>query len=233
MCSRYHLKQEHYRKVLDQLGIPAPATFLTRYNIAPNRDIPAIRSTPRSCEAATLRWGLTPAWARADDPASRLVNARAETLAEKPSFREALASRRCLVPATGFYEWESLGRAKQPWYFRWRDEARPILFAGLWERWRGPSGDPIESCALITTEPNDVMRPIHHRMPAMLSTEHVAPWLDSAITDPSLLGAFLRPAAAAEMIATRLDDYVSNVQHEGPECLAPAKGPAASQLSLF
>lgn len=233
MCSRYHLKQEHYRKVLAQLGIPAPAHFATRYNIAPNRAIPAIRSPPRSREATTLRWGLTPGWARVDEPASRLVNARAETLAEKPSFRDALRSRRCIVPATGFYEWENIGRAKQPWYFRWRDEERPILFAGLWESWRSPTGDMVESCALVTTEPNDVMRPVHDRMPAMLGLEHIEPWLDPAVTDVTLLASALRPASASEMTATRVDDYVSNVQHEGPECLAPAQGPATSQLSLF
>lgn len=233
MCSRYHLKQEYYRKVLAQLGIPAPANFVTRYNIAPNRDIPAIRSAPRGREATTLRWGLTPGWARADEPASRLVNGRAETLAEKPSFRDALRSRRCIVPATGFYEWETVGRAKQPWYFRWRDEERPILFAGLWESWRGPDGDALESCAIVTTEPNDVMRPVHNRMPAILATADAERWLDPAVTDVSALSAVLRPAPAAEMTATRLDDYVSNVQHEGPECLAPAKGLAASQLSLF
>ncbi|HEY1109883.1 MAG TPA: SOS response-associated peptidase family protein, partial [Opitutaceae bacterium] len=126
-----------------------------------------------------------------------------------------------------------VGRAKQPWYFRWRDEERPILFAGLWESWRGPDGDALESCAIVTTEPNDVMRPVHNRMPAILATADAERWLDPAVTDVSALSAVLRPSPAAEMTATRLDDYVSNVQHEGPECLAPAKGLAASQLSLF
>ncbi len=241
MCSRYHLSQEYYRKVLAQLGIPAPAVFATRYNIAPSRGIPAIRAKPRvganareavAREAVELRWGLTPGWARSDEPPSRLVNARAETLAEKPSFREALRSRRCVVPATGFYEWETIGRAKQPWYFRWREEERPVLFAGLWETWRAPDGSTVESCALITTEPNELMRPVHNRMPVMLAPAEVDLWLDPTATEVAAVAPVLHVPRAEEMSAMRVDDYVSNVQHEGPACLAPAKNPAAPQLSF-
>lgn len=233
MCCRYHLSQEHYRKVLERLGIPAPAQFLSRYNIAPGAPIPAVRNAPRAAqrEATALRWGLVPSWARADEPGSRLVNARAETLVEKPSFREALRTRRCLIPATGFYEWETIGRAKHPWYFRWRDD-EPLGFAGLWETWRAPDGSLLESCAIVTTTPNAVMRPIHHRMPVMLTLAQFEPWLDPRATDPAVVLPLLQPAPADAMVATRVSDYVSSIQHEGPECLAAATTPITPQLSL-
>ena len=131
--------------VLKELGITAPAEYVSRYNIAPNTAIPAVRPRARAheLEATTLRWGLTPAWAKTDEPASRLMNARTETLHEKPSFREALSTRRCVIPASGFFEWETVGRAKRPWLFRWRDET-PFALAGVCEAWRAPEGEIVE-----------------------------------------------------------------------------------------
>lgn len=233
MCCRYHLHEKHYREVLARLGIAAPAAFASRYNIAPGGPIPAVRANARTGEreVAALRWGLTPAWAKSDDPAARLVNARAETLAEKPSFRDAARTRRCLVPASGFFEWESVGRAKRPWLFRRGDEA-PFGFAGLWESWRAPDGTVVESCALITTEPNDVMRPIHHRMPAMLTPEAFELWLDARVTDGARLAPLLQPAPAVAMSALRVNPVVSNVHADGPECLQPAGEDAQLSLGL-
>src|SRR5262249_54366085 len=151
----------------------------SRYNIAPGTKIPAVRGAGRNArpEAVTFRWGLTPAWAKTDEPAARLVNARAETLLEKPSFRDAVTARRCVIPASGFFEWETVGRAKRPWRFAWRDET-PFGLAGLWETWRAPDGEVVASCAVITTQPNELMRPIHHRMPVMLTPEECRTWLD-------------------------------------------------------
>lgn len=239
MCTRFHLLKEHLRTVLADLGIEAPADLVSRYNIAPTSQVFAIR--PREVENATpnleavrLRWGLTPKWARSDEPANRLVNARAETVAGKPSFRAALRSRRCVVPASGFYEWETVGRAKKPWLFRRRDE-RPFGFAGLWETWRAPDGAAIESCTIITTTPNAVLQPIHDRMPVMLEPAQFAAWLDRQNADPAALADLLRPAPAESMSALAVGTYVSNVRHEGPECLAPATFAASGdspQLSL-
>lgn len=236
MCTRFVLREQHYRDVLTRLGIAAPAAFLSRYNIAPNTDIPVVRRAPRAPrnEATFLRWGLVPAWAKSDD-GPPLVNARADTVATKPSFRDALRTRRCVIPASGFYEWETIGRAKQPWLFRLRDET-PFGFAGLWDAWHAPDGSVRETCAFITTEPNDLMRPIHHRMPVMLTSATFDTWLDPAVTEPHHLTPLLHALPADAVSKFSVSTYVSNVRHEGPACLAPASAdPAADsgpQLSL-
>lgn len=234
MCTRYHLSQEHHREILAELGIAAPAGFASRYNIAPNSAIPVVRPRPgRGRETASLRWGLTPAWARADEPAARLVNARAETLAAKPSFRDALRARRCVMPITGFYEWETVGREKRPWYFRPGD-GRRLALAGLWETWRAPGGAAVESCAVITTVPNAVMRPIHDRMPVLLSADECAAWLGPDGDAPATLARLLRPPPDGALHAIAVGSHVSNVRHEGPACLAPSAPPdtGEAQLSL-
>lgn len=235
MCTRYVLLEQHYRDILARLGIPAPAAFLSRYNIAPNTNIPVVRRTAYAAnnESTLLRWGLVPFWSQtADGPP--LVNARADTVATKPSFRAALRSRRCVMPATGFYEWETIGRAKQPWLFRRHDEA-PFGFAGLWDTWLAPDGTTLESCAFITGEPNDLMRPIHTRMPVLLTAETFDAWLDPALTEPAQLAPLLRIPANGSVTKFAVSTYVSNVRHEGPACLAPAGAVAPDsgpQLSL-
>lgn len=233
MCTRYVLLEQHYRDILARLGIAAPAAFLSRYNIAPGTDIPVVRHRSAR-ETAALHWGLVPSWAKSAEPATQFTNARAETLTAKPSFRDALRSRRCLIPASGFYEWEARGRARLPWLFR-RPDAQPFALAGLWETWRAPDGTTLESCAVITTEPNDLMRPIHHRMPVVLAPEAFEPWLDPRTTAPEQLLPLLHVAPAASLTALAVSTYVSSVRNEGPACLAPAEPPppgSGPQLSL-
>lgn len=219
MCTRYVLLEQHYRDVLARLGIAAPAKFLSRYNVTPGTDIPVIRAHADGRSATALRWGLIPCWSATDD-GPPLVNARAETVTAKPSFRDALRTRRCVIPASGFYEWETIGRAKKPWLFRLCDEV-PFGFAGLWDTWRAPDGTVRESCAFVTTEANDLMRPIHHRIPVMLTDATFDAWLDPNVTDPAQLTPLLRSQPADAMTKFAVSTYVSNVRHEGPACLAP------------
>lgn len=234
MCTRYVLLEKHLREALARLGVATPARFESRYNIAPNTRVPVVRAIENHLECSELRWGLVPSWAR-DDAGPPLVNARLETLGEKPSFRDSLRTRRCVIPATGFYEWETRGKAKLPWLFRRRDE-QPFGFAGLWDVWRAPDGTLLESCAFVTTTPNELMRPIHDRMPVMLAAEEFRAWLDPHRTEPAQLKPLLHTPADAEVGHLALDTFVSNVRHQGPECLTPAAAAprdAGPQLSLF
>jgi len=228
MCTRYLLLERDYRMTLESLDSGAAAEFLSRYNIALGSLIPAVRvkSNNAGRESALLRWGLVPSWAKRDEGA-RHANARSETLATKPTFRDALRTRRCVIPASGFYEWEKVGRDKQPWLFRRRDE-RPFGFAGLWESWNSPTGTTLESCTVITTEPNELMRPIHHRMPVMLSPDQFEPWLDPRVTDADQLAPLLRTPPASAMTAVAVGSRVGNIRFDDPACLTPA----APQLSL-
>jgi putative SOS response-associated peptidase YedK len=237
VCCRYQLSQEHYRRLLAELGIETPAEFVSRYNIAPGSSVPVVRTATSQSgrEVVSLRWGLTPAWAKADEPPARLVNARAETLEAKPSFRDALRSRRCVLPASGFFEWEIVGRARSPWLFRWRDES-PFGLAGLWDSWRSPAGEVVESCAVVTVAPNDLMRPIHHRMPVMLTPTECRVWLDLRAAAPAGLSSLLRSPETGAMTGLRVNSCVNSVQQEGPQCIEPAEAATLAndgrQLSL-
>ncbi len=233
MCCRYVLLQDHAKTLLEKLGalLEAGALPASRYNIAPGGRIPAIRNVGPTAthEFTALHWGLTPAWAR--DAANPVINARAESLTEKPTFRDALRSRRCLIPASGFYEWKAQGRSRQPWLFRLRNEI-PFALAGLWETWRAPDGETVESCAVVTTAPNALMTPIHHRMPAILADLAAwDAWLDPRITTYDALAPLLRPFSAEAMTATAVAPRVNNTRHDAPDCLLPAG--VAEEPQLF
>jgi putative SOS response-associated peptidase YedK len=166
---------------------------------------------------------LIPSWA--DDPAigARLINARAETVASKPSFRSAFRQRRCLIVADGFYEWQKLDRRKQPHYIRLRDGS-PFAFAGLWERWDHTGSEPIESCTIITTEPNSLVAPLHNRMPVVLPRDDYAVWLDPEVQKADVLEPLLRPYAAKPMMAYPVSLRVNNPSHDSAECTEPLSG---------
>ena len=191
-----------------------------RYNIAPSQPVAAIRIDPETTtrRLVLLRWGLIPSWAKDPKIGFQCINAKAETVAEKPSFRAAFRKRRCLVVATGFYEWQVQGTMKQPMWIGLKGR-RPFAFAGLWEQWRPPEGEAIESCTILTTEPNEFMRPIHNRMPVMLPPTAYTQWLDPTVQDIHALQALLRPYPSEELTAYPVSTLVNNPRHDVVECL--------------
>ena len=172
-------------------------------------------------ELVWLRWGLIPSWA--DDPAigNRLINARAETAAQKLAFRAAMRQRRCLVVADGFYEWQRTGRQKVPYLIRMRDD-RPFGFAGLWESWEGPDHSAVESCTILTTEANDLVCPLHDRMPVIIAPSDYDRWLDPAETNAQQLMPLLRPYPSDQMTAYAVNPLVNSPANDEPACIEPA-----------
>ena len=226
MCGRFtqRLSWAELHELMDLIG--PPRNLRPRYNVAPSQDVAVVRATDGGRSLSMLRWGLIPAWAK--DPAIgyRLINARSETVAEKPSFRSAYRRRRCLIPADGFYEWQRLGKIRQPWLFGLRDGA-PFAFAGLWERWTVPegaaltgslaelgAGDPVETCTILTTAANETVAPVHGRMPVMLPRDACDPWL--AGEDVSLA-----PFAADAMTAHPVSTLVNRPANDDPRCVEP------------
>ena len=224
MCTRFVLEipiaEAGFKKFGLDVIAAAVAKAESRFNIAPGTDLLALRAgdKPRTARVFTPRWGLFLSGSPVPAPGSLLVNARAETLAQKPAFREAFRRRRCLIPATGFYEWEKRGRARLPWLFR-RAGSEPFAFAGLWEP-RTADGEP--AAVIVTTPPNELMAPLHHRMPALLaSAEACRAWLDASATE-SDLAAFLAPADASQMTATPVSPRMNRSEFDSPDCVAPA-----------
>jgi putative SOS response-associated peptidase YedK len=228
MCSRYVLKREDLQKIAQQFRVQT-LEFHSRYNIAPSSTVPVLRQ--RAGEAAELtgmRWGLIPSWTKADAPVKPLINVRSETLATR--FKTAMKSRRCVLPATGFYEWQAINSRKQPWYFAASDDG-PMGLAGIWELWRGGDGIELETCGVLTTAPNAVLTPVHDRMPVLLTPEQCHTWLEES--DPAKLESLLTTAPDDRIVALKVASTVSNPRNEGPECLAPAPDePPEPQLAL-
>jgi putative SOS response-associated peptidase YedK len=201
-------------------GEPEPP----RYNVAPTQLVAAVRAPEAVAkrELAWLRWGLIPSWA--DDPkiGNRLINARAETAAAKPSFRSAFRHRRCLIVADGFYEWQKTGAKKVPHYFHMKDNG-PFAFAGLWEHWEDPDdGEIVESCTILTTEANELLRVYHDRMPVILASADYSCWLDPAARKPEAVQPLLRPYPGEAMTSHPVSPLVNNPRNESPKCLEPA-----------
>jgi putative SOS response-associated peptidase YedK len=219
MCGRFTLRAMP-QLVAAQFGLSEIPLFEPHYNIAPTQLVLAVRADQTgNREAAQLRWGLIPSWA--DDPAigNRMINARSETVASKPAFRHAFRHKRCLVVADGFYEWKATGGKKQPFYIRMRDE-RPFGFAGLWESWN-KGEQPVESCTILTTEANNLMRPLHDRMPVILDSKDYGVWLDTAMQEPKTLEPLLGPCRAEEMTAYPVSTLVNSPRNDSARCVEP------------
>jgi putative SOS response-associated peptidase YedK len=224
MCGRFtlHAPAEALATLFD---LPEAPPLAPRYNIAPTQPVGIVRPTidGSAREWALVMWGLVPSWSKDPTIGGRMINARSETAAEKPSFRAAFKRRRCLIPADGFYEWQKLAKGKQPYYIGLQGGG-PFAFAGLWETWQGPDGGELQSCTLLTTEPNELLEPIHNRMPVILAPQDYDEWLDHASEDGRYLASIrhlLRPFPADEMAAYPVSTYVNNARNEGPECIKP------------
>ncbi len=221
MCGRYTFTKPADAMV-NQFQMAISADAPVRYNIAPGQMVLIVRDrltkSGPSWEAAEVKWGLVPSWAKDASIANKMINARGETLQEKPAFRYAYKHRRCLVPADGFYEWQTVGKMKIPFYIHMKKHA-PFAFAGLWETWERAEGY-LQTCTIITTSANSLLRPLHERMPVILPDHLYRDWL-SHNTSPDTLNDMLLPYPDSRMDLYPVRDYVSNVKYEGPALIEP------------
>lgn len=224
---------------LDTIDIAYEELEGPRYNVAPSQNVAGIRVLRGDDETekrvlGPLRWGLIPFWAGDTSIGNRMINARAETAAEKPAYRKAIRTRRCLIPASGFYEWQKPAgsKQKQPWFIRLRD-GRPFAFAGLWERWGSPdTGEGvIESCTILTTAANARVQPIHDRMPVIVGRDDRALWLDRGVIEPEAVAHVLRPYDADKMEAWPVSQRVNSPAHDDAECIEPLQNAPGDMFS--
>ena len=220
MCGRFSLTTDKKRLAEAFAEFEPPREIVPRYNIAPSQPIAVVANDGQN-KVDYFVWGLIPSWAK--DPAigNKMINARSETLAEKPSFKTAYKRRRCLILSDGFYEWrKNPDKTKTPMYIQ-LESREPFAFAGLWESWHSAEGDNILSCTIITTQPNDFMANIHNRMPVILPRQAYSQWLDPAEQNPDQLQHLLVPYPAEEMTAYPVSTVVNNPRNESPECIEP------------
>lgn len=219
MCGRFTLSQSA-AAIASAFHLNEVPNLEPQYNIAPTQTVATIQQTePNQRQLKMLRWGLIPAWAKDAAIGARLINARSETVNEKPSFRSAFRQRRCLIVADGFYEWQRQAGKKQPFHIRLQN-GQPFAFAGLWEHWQSPEGELIESCTILTTEANDLLRPIHDRMPVILEPEVYDVWLDLTAAQPDKLQQLLHPYPAKAMTAYAVSTKVNKPTNNTPECIS-------------
>ena len=220
MCGRFTF--DIPPAILTELfGLAEPPAISPRYNVAPTQQVPVIRRYGDGQNHLDyLHWGLIPSWAQDKSIGSRLINARSETVTEKPSFRQAIRYRRCLVLASSFYEWKQEGKAKLPWLIRLKDGS-PMVFAGLWETWKSAEGEVMESCTILTTASNRLVAPLHERMPVVLSPDEYRTWLERTTTDPTSLKKMFQPYPADLMEMWQVSPLVNNVKNDGPELVVP------------
>lgn len=215
MCGRFTLTSSA-QQLAEDFETCVDFDLKPRYNIAPGQSVCVVRGAAR--ELLRTRWGLVPHWAR--DPAlgQRMINARSETVAEKPAFREALRHRRCLLPADGFFEWANTGAGKQPYFIRLRDAA-PFGMAGLWESWQGAEGEPLETCTILTTRAAASIEHLHARMPVILGRADFARWLDPELREPQVLLPLLGPVESGRLTFHPVSNRVNQIRFDDAECL--------------
>ena len=222
MCGRYGFAPGEFRDIKIRFNIfNEIPLFFPRYNIAPSQQAPIIANLQGANRIELFQWGLVPWWAKDPSIGNRMINARAETLVDKPSFRDLLRNKRCLILADGFYEWRKEGRSKVPMWFK-RNDSEPLLFAGLWDAWRKPDGRILKSYTVITTEPNQLLAPVHNRMPAILNDSDALEWLNGGEISHAL--SLLKPFPADLLDGYEVSNLVNSPQNDSAECILPAQG---------
>ena len=224
MCGRYKLSRR--KQLVEEYfdcGSNEP-DWSPRYNIAPTQPVPLIRENPKepARELSLMRWGLIPSWAQDSSVAAQMINARSETAATKPALRGALKFRRCLIPADGFYEWLRTGKSKRPFCFE-VNKGELFAFAGLWDRWKDPSGNWMKTCSILTTTPNAVTAPIHDRMPVILDPDNYGLWLDPGMQNVVEVSELLKPYDARIMRCYPVRTRINHVANDDAECSVPVE----------
>ena len=231
MCGRYTLATIDPAAARARFPLGESVEIRRRYNVAPGDEILAVTTDKEGApRGELLSWGLVPPWAKT--PGRRPINARAETVAERPTFRTAFSRFRCLIPADGFYEWRTAGDGRrEAFHISWASE-KLFAFAGIWSVWRGPDDEHrVRSCAILTTTPNEAVAPLHDRMPVILPRDAEDVWLNSSFPLPELFS-LLTPIPASETVVRAVGPAVNDARYDAPECLAPPE-PRAHQAALF
>lgn len=222
MCGRFVLAFEA-GLLAEFFGLSEAPLVSPRYNIAPSQDVKGIRVEEGKRRLVLLHWGLIPSWAVDPKIGFRTLNARAETAHKAPAFRSAFRAKRCLIPASGFFEWDKKGGGKQP-FFIYREDGKPLAFAGLWERWHNKEGKKvIESCTILTTDANETVGRLHNRMPVILESESFNLWLDPEVTSIEKLSPLLHPAREGILTMYPVSTYVNKATNEGKQCIEPVE----------
>jgi len=219
MCGRFitNIPADLLEEVFNLQELPQ---LEPRFNVAPSQLSAVVRNQGDHNRLDLLKWGLVPGWSKEASIGSQMINARCETVTEKPAFRQAIKYHRCIIPASGFYEWQICGEhRKQPWLFQMADHS-PLWLAGLWETWKIPTGGQLETFCILTTSANQLVKPIHERMPVMLTPDTFTLWLSHNMHDPQQLQPFYQPFPAAEMTAHKVPDLVNNPRFDSPACIA-------------
>jgi putative SOS response-associated peptidase YedK len=234
MCGRYRLSRRAEILASYFYAEYEGMDWEARYNIAPTQIVPVIRQDAREPvrRASLMRWGLVPSWARDVSIGARMINARSETAAEKPAFKEPLQSRRCLVPADAFYEWKKTSKSKQPYCFE-MVKREPLAFAGLWDRWRTTEGTALETCTILTTTPNQLLADVHDRMPVILPAASYDLWLDPGFREVGAVTELLKPYDAGLMRRYAVSAWVNNVANDDRQCSEPIEVARSAQPGLF
>ncbi|MGI6449660.1 MAG: SOS response-associated peptidase [Desulfitobacteriia bacterium] len=227
MCGRFTLTLS-IQEVAEILNVVGEIDWTPKYNIAPGQEVPVVVSDGQN-RLELFQWGLIPYWAKEQTIGSKMINARAETIDIKPSFKHCLSRQRCLIPASGFYEWKKEGRSKIPYFFKLNNH-KLFCFAGIWDVWKSSEGKIIKTCSIITTVANELMSPIHNRMPVILEQEKEGIWQKPSLTDPLKLKSLLTPYPAELMNTYQVSTYVNSIYNDSSKCIEPFM---EQQNSLF